>query len=735
MKIKLIPILVISMLLSHNSQAQKYDVKMGDSYFKQFDFEMALKYYAEALKKDSSSEHIIQNIADSYRLLNDWSNAELWYARLVEMPGTAPIDKMYYAEALRANQKYSEAKIAYKKYMTAYPSDLSVKERLASIDKITELSKDRGVYTIENLAINSPKSDFGPSFYMNGKMFFCSNREPLGRIKIKDDWTESSFLKIYEAAADANGNLSDAKLMEGKAINGKYHEGPLSYNAKLQELYITRSNYKKTRAFGSNDKTVKLKLYRLVYLPTENRWGDELLEAVPFNDPEYSVGHAALSADGQTLYFSSDKPGGYGKTDLYKSIRDQSGNWGPPINLGPTINTSGNEMFPYLADDGTLYFASSGHVGLGGLDVYASLPTSTNDGWSTPENVGFPINSNSDDFGYIIDKDNKNGYFVSNRQGGHGDDDIYKFLKRSSQICAVVYDAKTNDPIEGAKVLIYEVKDLKGAKVTYKDGTVCFAAVPMRKYKFVVTKPGYLPNEITIESTDKPQNVKIPLMTEGGINLEVIVIDKKTREPIDMADVKLVNILTGKEEKQQTDAQGMAMYNLEANFNYRIDASRELTDPTVKYLTVFTTVTTIGKSAPATLSVVIELEKVRKGVAIKVENIYYDLDKWFIRPDAAKELDKLVKILKDNPTLEIELSSHTDCRATIKYNATLSGRRAQAAVEYIASRGVSINRMVAAGYGENHLINKCACEDKMIVPCTEDQHQENRRTEFKILKF
>jgi outer membrane protein OmpA-like peptidoglycan-associated protein len=222
---------------------------------------------------------------------------------------------------------------------------------------------------------------------------------------------------------------------------------------------------------------------------------------------------------------------------------------------------------------------------------------------------------------------------------------------------------------------------------------------------------------------------------EGGISLEVTVIDKKTREPIDQADVKLVNIVSTKQETQKTNPQGKAVYNLEANFNYRIEGSKELPDPTVKYLTVYTTASTVGKSAPATISVVIELERVTKGVAIKVENIYYDLDKWFIRPDAAKELDKLVKILLDNPTIEIELSSHTDCRATIKYNATLSSKRAQSAVDYIASRGVSINRMVAAGYGESHLINKCACEDKIVVPCTDEEHQENRRTEFKILKF
>ena len=735
MRLKFITVLAMTLLLVYGAKAQKAYISMGDRYFKQFDFKMAIKSYATAIKKDSSNTHVIQNIADSYRLLNDLISAEPWYAKLATMQTASPLNKMYYAEALRANQKYSEAKVAYRSYMVSVPSDASVKDRLAGLDKVTDLSKDRGIYTIENLATNSPKSDFGPSFYTNGQIFFCSNREPLGRVRREDNWTKSNFLRVYEGKPDANGNITTSELMKGRTINGKYHEGPVTYNEKLQEMYITRSNYKKARAFTSSDKTVKLKLYRLVYLPNENRWGDQLIEAVPFNDREYSVGHAALTADGQTLYFASDKPGGYGGVDIYKSVRDQSGNWAAPTNLGPSINTSGDEMFPFVSNDGTLYFSSNGHLGLGGLDVFSATAVSTKEGWSAPENLGFPINTNSDDFGYIIDKENKNGYFVSNRAGGKGDDDIYKFVKKGIQICGLVYDARTNDPIEAAKVVMYEVKEERGTKMTNKDGNFCFAGTPKRVYKFVATKAGYLPNEITVETDEKPVSVKIPMVKEGGINLEVLVLDKRTREPIDMANVKLINTATNKEEKQQTNPDGKAFYSLEPNATYRIEGSKDLPDPEMKYLTVSTTTSTVGKVPPATIYVTLELERVKKGVAIKIENIYYDLDKWFIRPDAAKELDKLVKVLQDNPTMEIELSSHTDCRATIKYNATLSGKRADAAVNYIASRGVSQSRMVAAGYGESRLVNKCACEGTVIVPCTEDQHQENRRTEFKILKF
>jgi outer membrane protein OmpA-like peptidoglycan-associated protein len=188
--------------------------------------------------------------------------------------------------------------------------------------------------------------------------------------------------------------------------------------------------------------------------------------------------------------------------------------------------------------------------------------------------------------------------------------------------------------------------------------------------------------------------------------------------------------------KAQTNDLGKTFFEGEPNTNYRIEANKEIpNDPNVRYLTVSSTITTVGKKVPSTVYATLELEKVKKGVAIKVENIYYDLDKWNIRPDAAREFDKLVKILLDNPTMQIELSSHTDCRATAEYNRQLSTKRAEAAVNYIIGRGVNKNRLVAAGYGEARLINKCTCEGDVKSACSDAEHQDNRRTEFKILKF
>jgi tetratricopeptide (TPR) repeat protein len=295
---------------AEKSPAEKPVVRVADYYYKQFDYIKAIAFYKRALKKDQKDVHVLQKLADSYRLINDWPNAETYYAQLVTMENSDVTDKLYYAEALRADQKYADAKTYYQAYADAAPNDPSVKDRIASLDQIDELSKDHGFYDIKDLDINSKYSDFGVSLYKDTGILFCSNRYEEAVIKHKDDWTHASFLQIYEALKDdTSGKITKATLLHGHQPNGKFHEGVTSYNDKLQELYLDRSNYNGKRAFFAADKTVKLKIYRIAWLPDQNRFGDETVEAVPFNDKEYSVCHPSISKDGKTLYFASDKPG------------------------------------------------------------------------------------------------------------------------------------------------------------------------------------------------------------------------------------------------------------------------------------------------------------------------------------------------------------------------------------------------------------------------------------------
>ena len=244
--------MVASFLLAGMVAAEKPIVKVGDWYFKQFDYRKAILFYERALKKDQANNYVKQKMADSYRLINDEVNAEIYYADLAKADNANVINKLYYAEALRANQKYADAKVYYKQYLDLVPSDNSVKERLAGIDKVEELSKDRGFYDVKNLdKINSPLSDFGVSFFKDTGIFFCSNRIPDAYVVHKDDWTHGNFLQIYQAFKDdtAEGGVTKCDLLHGKTVNRKYHEGTSSFSEKMGELYIDRSNYNGRRAF------------------------------------------------------------------------------------------------------------------------------------------------------------------------------------------------------------------------------------------------------------------------------------------------------------------------------------------------------------------------------------------------------------------------------------------------------------------------------------------------------
>jgi outer membrane protein OmpA-like peptidoglycan-associated protein len=719
--------------------ATKPAVLAGDWYYKQFNFKKALPFYLKVLKKEPSNAYLQQRVADSYRLIGDWADAEKYYKDLVSSSGNSPVDKLYYAQALRANQKYAEAKEAYKAYADANPDDAAAKEIYKEFNEVAELSQDKGYYSVKNFEkINSSSSDFGVSFYGDKGIFFCSNRRPDAFIIHKDQWTRGNFLKIYTALQkDSLSDPSNPEILNKHALNKKFHQGVSSFNAKMQELYLDRSNYNGRKAFTSADKTVKLKLFKMSWLTDQNKWGDAVAEAVPFNDKEYSVAHPSLSKDGKTLFFASDKPGGIGGVDIYMSTREIGGTWSVPQNLGKEINTIGDEMFPFIADDGTLYFASSGHTGLGGLDIYSSRPVYSAGkltGWTKPENLGAPINTNADDFGFIIDAYNKRGYLCSNRQGGKGDDDIYSFTRNDVMLNGLVYDASTNLSLDSAIVVIKNENLALGTFQTAKEGSFTTKVLPDKTYSFTATRTGYSQADTSILIKSNPTFVKIPMEPTGDIKLDVTILDKKTRALLEAANVKLINLNTNVELNCSTSKDGKCFFKLDPETRYLVEGSKETGLENVRYLKVTSAQNTRGMKGPKTIYLILELEKVEKNVAIRLENIYYDFDKWNIRPDAAKELDKLVKTLKDNPGIEIELSSHTDCRGSVNYNQVLSGKRAQSAVDYIISQGIDKKRITAAGYGKSRLIIKCSC-DKTGVPCTEEEHQVNRRTEFKILKF
>jgi len=516
-------------------------------------------------------------------------------------------------------------------------------------------AQDTERYSIKNLDINDEYSNFGTSYYGSDKIIYASPRKGFKLVKNVWEPNEQPFLDLYIGDIAEDGEITNVTKLN-KDVNSKYHEADVVYTNDLQTVYFTRDNYYKGKENKAKDGMINLAMFKAdVVAPGE--WKN--IEPMPFNNPEYSVGHPALSPDNKTLYFVSDIPGGFGQTDIYKVAINDDGTYGSPVNLGPKVNTAGREMFPFMADNNILYYSSDKAGGMGNLDIYAVKL----DGRSEGINLGAPINSFNDDFAFLKNSGDDYGYFSSNRASGKGDDDIYYFkelvpLKMPCTQLAegVVRDKNTGKRIPGALVVLYDADGNEiEVQIVKEDAKFAFDIDCESAYKVVGSKEGY-----TEDSKEFTSNTKLELGLDLGLNIA------KETEP---------EVATGV-TKSEYDSCQLALDN--------------------------------------------------------VNNIYFDLDKSYIRPDAASELDKVVKIMKRCPNIKIEASSHTDSRASNEYNEALSQRRAQSTVDYIVNvGGISPDRIHAVGYGETRLRNRC----KDGVKCSEAEHQVNRRTQFDISNY
>ena len=726
---KSILLLIGLIVMSGSVWSQSAAQMRAERNFKHFDFAQAVENYKIAVDKTPSDISLKEKLARTYVIMEDHVNAEAAYAQIVKNPNSPAIDKLYYGLELRTNGKYEEAAKAFNDYATAVPDDIRGRELGGSADKMKALAVDNKIYEITNLNIqNSPASEMGVAFYKDG-ILFSSNRGTDVSVIRQDVWSNKRFYDLYTSTKQGD-NLSTPAKIKGCQPDRKFHEGPAIVSADGKELFFTRTNYIKTRLKRSTDKIAKLKIMHADWDESKQKWVH--VKELSLDNNAYSVGHPALSKDGKRLYFISDMPGGFGETDIYVSYRDMSNNWGPAINLGASVNTKGRELFPFIADDGTLYFSSDCHTGLGGLDIYAA--TFANGEWGNVQNLGAPINTSSDDFGYIVDGSNINGYLVSNRPGGLGDDDIYKFKRVAVTLCGTVVDASTGVSLSGALVKLSDANSVVATKATGDKGEFCFPVQPNTNYKLTASQKEYEPNSVTGPASKGNQVVQIPMNKLGGIDLYVCVkqIGKGTLEG---ATVELTNKATGAKKTCLVTADCKCKFNLDPNSDYTICSYKVADNIKGSYDRPSKDITTKGKVAPASIYETLEMTYLEEDMVIKIDNLYYDVNKWDIRPDAATELDKVVALMLKFPNMEIELSSHTDCRGSMKSNDELSAKRAKSCVEYLVAHGIDSKRMVAVGYGERKLVNGCACEGNVKSDCTEEQHQQNRRTEFKIIKL
>lgn len=782
----------------------------------------------------------LMQLAESYRKLGNTESSEELYRRLVEKRPDEPKLRLYYAQALQGNAKYAQAKVEYLRYDALMREQGKEDKRgaimAAACDRIQNLKATGKVKVVNERKANDSRLDFSPMYYGDGIVFVSSRgkRSKGGT----DRWINDNFMELFYAEKGDDGRLGKPRIFATE-LNTKYHEGPVSFSADQKRIYFTRNNYNYGKRGKSSDGVTKLEIYSARKV---GRW----IEVKPFEhgDEEYDICHPALAPDGQSLIFASDKPGGYGGLDLY-ICKWQGSSWAEPENMGPEVNSPGNEVFPFLHANGTLYFASDGWGGLGRMDIFLSQPIDPNADslqWSPAFNLGAPFNTQYDDFGFIIDLNEQSGYFSSNRQGGKGLDDIYSFEIEGklpqvapapllqSTLCA--YDAASGMRIEGASLRIRElteegdaavqnlgqaqdgsfvlklkptnsgdysihIEPSSGAKAqtigqeqeqffTNEQGIISYALRLGKSYLVEAEKAGYRNKSETVKflspdqsaewcvalersasaagTKDKPSEPEPERLAKLEKNYAPDpfvmgrVYNKEYDRPLPGSELILFNRCTGEEIQLQIAKDGSFDVPLECGCDYIVRTSKDnfhseqqvislvdedsckglelkiaLVPEVDKYgrPTAKPRAKRPGAEPDGDILATKDYSNLQEGDVISLRNIFYDYNAHAIREDARPDLENLLALLEASPTMQIELSSHTDSRGTEAFNQALSQRRADAAKSYLVERGIDASRIRAKGYGENRPKNDCV-EGK---PCSEFEHQRNRRTEVFVTKF
>ena len=707
----------------------------GDKAYAKLKFARAIRLYTQALDKGGNDTlYLEQRIAASYHALNDQVNAEKAYASLVNNPKAGATDKYHYAELLRVDKSYASARKYYEEYAKANADNKSVNTAVEQMDRIPALSVDNTAYKIYPVNFNTPKSDYAPVFYKDSLLIFSSNRAC--KKDLYDKWSMTRYSNLYVSSLDSSSKPEKIKIH----LPRKSFESGAAFNAGSSQLIFSTGNFRKK--FITLKNGMKLPVMNLYSAAMSDKSATNLM-ALSVNG-DFSNAHPSLSKDGKTLYFASDRLGGHGGTDIYMSTANASGVWSDAQNLGDAVNTPFDEKFPFIADDGTLYFASNSPNGLGGLDIYKT--SFVNGQWTKPQNLGAPINSSYDDFSFIYNNAKRSGFFSSNRPGGKGEDDIYKFTYDDVQldynVKIRVLDAITLKPIVAASLSLDCQTATAANTLSDANGEKEFTITGGKNCSVEAWSPGYKNGSVDVSpinsngmlmiSLERDSSQPVSATTPAQTSNQTLAAKKPVRildngvgmyVPVtsNCAAVTVVDVKNGFSNSIQPDANGEVHFDLQLNRKYAITHG-ETTD------TIITKGLRPGQQIIAGCTYTI-------GQVSVVQNIYYNVNRWNIRKDAANELDKLATIMKNNPGLQVELSSNTDCRASSRYNMILSARRAKSAVDYLVKKGVKMNRILAVGYGESKLTNDCVCEPGNYSPCDEAQHQANRRTEVKVLKY
>jgi peptidoglycan-associated lipoprotein len=653
---------------------QKNYYKDAEKAYMNHEYFTAIDLYKKAVTKakKATKAEILFKTAECYRLINDQKQAESYYSKAIKAKYPDPVAHLYMANAKKAQEKYSEAMTDYANYKKEVPSDKRGEDGIKSCELAIKWKESPTRHKVENLQqINTKEWDYAPCWADKRytTIYFSSTREgAMGGGT--DNSAGQIFADIFETQVDKNGKWKTPTPLAAP-LNSKYNEAAPVMNKKLNTMYFTRCGVEK-------NKHVKCQIY--VSQKKGNAWDEP--KPISFNVDSNNLGHPTVNPEETILVFSSDLPGGYGGLDLWMSKFDKKAKtWGNPVNLGPTINSSGDELYPYISDDGSLYFSSDGHLGMGGLDIFKA-DMKGEGSWDNVTNLKFPMNSAGDDFGIIFEGKFERGYFTSNRAGGKGGDDIYRFTVPPLiyTLSGVVTEKESRKPIENAAITLIGSDGTKFEIKTDKTGFYRFDANGAARY-----------------------------------------INESTSYVV--------------------GASGVDIKTPEAPDGY-------LGNPKNKF-------TTVGETKSKDFKQDFELLLVKK--EIKMPLVLFNLNKYDLaHPSNPKDsLEFLYKTLVENPTIVVELGAHTDSRNSAEYNQKLSFDRAKTCVEYIISKGIPGDRIVAKGYGESKpktLDNDVTLPSGKVVPKGtvlqeafinkfkankndfEALHEMNRRVVFSILR-
>ena len=638
----------------------KLSNKKALKHFDKGEYELTIKELLPLAQKGFQLDQTNFLLGESYRLSNRITQSLPYYQ---QAQAKGYVDKMlpyYMAMSAKSIGNYELTKSYLSEFVKSKPSRLyQIKSEieLENLVQIPDLLKKQSPVTIQALTGNTAKTEFDAK-KIGDELIFTSSSKP----EIYKN-NGLPFLGIVKAPLKNPGEIGNQSIFSSALFKENANDGTPAFTKDGSTVVFARGNTGK-----SKDPSPEVDLY--MSKKTGNAWSEP--ERLSISDSLAWDGSPSFSADERTLYFSSNRRGGKGGVDLYRVPIDNSGRFGRPINLGSTINTPGDELFPYVSANGKLYFSSDGHPSIGGLDLFVA---SRNESEIVVEHLGVPINSIGDDFA-ISFSDSTQGYISSNRPGGKGDDDIYFFKSTGSEDRWWTTAPPPVIDTLNKKIVNYFVQ----VKVVDPSGN------PIDSVKINVRKNG---QTLSNEKTNK----------KGFIEL------------IDMAENDELVFKCDKEDFITV----RSSFSMEGKTIPESLLKKEMTD--------------------TTFQVIITMDRPEIGKEIsklyEINSIYYDLDKADIRTDAAEELDKIVQFLTDNTQMNLELGAHTDARASTGYNLKLSQRRAESAVNYIIRRGITKDRIKPKGYGESQLINECSDG----VECPEEMHQQNRRTEFKIIKI